>query len=132
MEINSITSMIIEGALKVHSSLGPGLLESAYSACLKHELSKKDCTVLTEVKVPLKYDSIKINTGYRIDFLVNNLVIIELKSVTQIAPIHRLQLLTYLKLNNNQIGLLLNFNVLSMKDGIIRIRNSRYCNKNSG
>lgn len=123
MKINEITSSIIESACKVHSALGPGLLERTYSVCLKHELIKKGHKALSEVGIPVIYDGIAIDVGYRLDLLVEDKVIVELKAVQEVAPIHKVQLLTYLRLSNKPVGLLLNFNVTSMKDGINRIAN---------
>jgi len=124
MNINMLSGEIIDAAMKVHSVLGPGLLESAYEACLKHELSKRGFEVASQIQLPVQYDGIAIDAGYRIDLLVDNAVVIELKAVEKVAPIHEAQLLTYLKLSGKKLGLLLNFNVLHMKDGIKRIANN--------
>lgn len=121
--LNSITGKIIDAAMKVHSALGPGLLESAYEACLKHELSKRGLIVESQVLLPIFYDGVKIDAGYRLDMLVENEIILELKAVEKVIPIHEAQLLSYLKLSNKQVGLLLNFNVLLLKDGITRVVN---------
>lgn len=107
--------------MKVHSALGPGLLESAYQACLAHELRKAGFRVQTEVLLPVIYDGITLDLGYRIDLIVNDLVIVELKSVEKITPIHQAQLLSYLKLSRKNLGLIINFNVLRLKDGIKRM-----------
>ena len=123
INLDSITGIIIDAAMKVHSALGPGLLESAYEACLKYELSKRNLVVESQVILPVFYDGIRIDAGYRIDLLVENEIIIELKAVEKIIPIHEAQLLSYLKLSNKQVGLLLNFNVLHLKDGITRVVN---------
>ena len=123
MEINKITGSIIDSAMKVHTALGPGLLESAYEACLKHELISKNIHVLNQVILPIKYDGIEIEAGYRLDLLVEDEVIVELKAVDKIHPIHEAQLLSYLKLANKKIGLLINFNVPRLKYGIKRIIN---------
>lgn len=123
-EINATSREIVDAAMKVHSALGPGLLESAYEACLKHELSKRGLTVASQVMLPVQYDGVAIDAGYRIDLLVEDAVIIELKAVEKVVPIHEAQLLTYLKLSGKKLGLLLNFNVLHMKDGIKRIANN--------
>ena len=123
MEINKITGSIIDSAMKVHTELGPGLLESAYEACLKHELISKNIHVLNQVILPIKYDGIEIEAGYRLDLLVEDEVIVELKAVDKIHPIHEAQLLSYLKLANKKIGLLINFNVPRLKYGIKRIIN---------
>ena len=123
-EINATSREIVDAAMKVHSALGPGLLESAYEACLKHELSKRGLMVAGQAILPVQYDGIAIDAGYRIDLLVNDAVVVELKAVEKVVPIHEAQLLTYLKLSGKKLGLLLNFNVLHMKDGINRIANN--------
>ncbi|NTV50980.1 MAG: GxxExxY protein [Geobacteraceae bacterium] len=123
-EINATSRDIVDAAMKVHSALGPGLLESAYEACLKHELSKQGLSVASQVVLPVQYDGVAIDAGYRIDLLVNDAVVVELKAVEKVVPIHEAQLLTYLKLSGKKLGLLLNFNVLHMKDGIKRIANN--------
>jgi GxxExxY protein len=123
MEINQITGIIIECACKVHSALGPGLLERPYQECLKHELVKRKLKALTEVTLPVLYDGTTLDIGYRLDLLVEDTVIVEIKVVDQVAPIHKMQLLTYLKLSKKPVGLLLNFNVTSMRNGILRIAN---------
>ncbi len=106
---------------KVHSELGPGLLESTYEVCLEYELLKEGLSVERQKALPVIYDEVKLDAGYRIDLLVNNQVILELKSVDEIAPIHQAQVMTYLKLSGLKLGLLLNFNVKQMKQGIKRI-----------
>jgi GxxExxY protein len=121
MEQNDITYKIIGCVYKVHSELGPGLLESTYEVCLEHELRKEGLKVERQKALPVVYDGIKLDAGYRIDLLVENQIILELKAVDEIAPIHKAQLMTYLKLSELQVGLLLNFNVLDMKKGINRI-----------
>ena len=122
-ELNRITGQIVDAAIKVHTALGPGLLESAYQACLRFELSKRGLKVLSQVELPVVYDGVLIDAGYRIDLLVQDTVIVEIKSVEDIAPIHKAQLLSYLKLSNKQVGLLINFNVTRLKDGITRMVN---------
>jgi GxxExxY protein len=107
--------------LKVHSALGPGLLENAYRGCLAHELRKAGFKVETEVLLPVVYDGVKLDFGYRIDMLVNELVIVELKSVEEISRIHVAQTLSYMKLSRKQLGLIINFNVLHLKDGLRRL-----------
>jgi GxxExxY protein len=124
LNINEISGEIIDAAMKVHSVLGPGLLESAYEACLKHELLKRGLKVVSQVMLPVQYDGVVIDAGYRIDLLVEDSVVIELKAVEKVVPIHEAQLLTYLKLSGMRLGLLLNFNVLHMKDGIKRMANN--------
>ena len=123
MEINEITGFIIDSAMKVHTELGPGLLESAYEACLKYELRSKNIHVLNQVTLPIKYYGIEIEAGYRLDLLVEDEVIVELKAINKIHPIHEAQLLSYLKLANKKVGLLINFNVSRLKYGIKRIIN---------
>jgi len=118
---HEISHAVISAALKVHSALGPGLLESAYEACLAHELRKAGFKVETQIGLPIVYDGIKLDLGYRIDMLVNDLVVVELKSVEEISRIHIAQVLSYMKLSNKQLGLIINFNVLRLKDGIKRL-----------
>ena len=107
--------------MKVHSALGPGLLESTYEACLVHELKKQGLAVLSQVALPVEYDGMTIELGYRIDLLVEATVIVELKAVDKITPVHQAQLLSYLKLGRKKLGLLINFNVEHLKDGIKRV-----------
>jgi GxxExxY protein len=118
---NEVSRYIITAALKVHSALGPGLLESAYEVCLAHELRKAGLKVETQVGLPVIYDGIRLDAGYRIDMLVNDLVVVELKSVEEISRIHLAQVLSYMKLSKKQLGLIINFNVLRLKDGIKRL-----------
>ena len=120
MEENLITEKIIRCAIEVHKQLGAGLLESAYEECLFYELINKGLNVKKQLALPLVYKEIKLDAGYRIDLLVENKVIIEIKSVDAIADIHKAQLMTYMKLANIKLGLLINFNVLRLKDGIVR------------
>lgn len=120
MDPNLITGNIIDSAMKVHSTLGPGLLESAYEACLQHELTKRDMKAESQVLLPVFFDGIIIELGYRVDLLVEDTVIVELKAVEIVHPIHAAQLLSYLKLSGKRLGLLINFNVLHLKDGIQR------------
>lgn len=117
---NIITEKIIGCAIEVHKNLGPGLLESAYEECLFYELQQSGFHVKKQVPLPLVYKNIKLDAGYRIDLLVDNKVIVEIKSIDAIAEIHKAQLMTYMKLADIKIGLLLNFNVTRLKDGIIR------------
>jgi GxxExxY protein len=123
MQLNDITGQIVDAAIKVHSALGPGLLESTYEACLMYELNKRGLVTRNQVPLPVKYEEVIIEVGYRIDLLVGESVIVELKSVDEIAPIHRAQLLSYLKLSGKKVGLLINFNVPLLKDGIVRMVN---------
>jgi GxxExxY protein len=123
MDIEEIGKIIVDSAIKVHQSLGPGLLESAYQVCLAHELSKRGLHVACEVTLPVTYDGVLIEAGYRIDMLVEDCVIIENKVADQVTPVHEAQLLTYLKLKGCWLGYLLNWNNLRMKDGIRRMVN---------
>lgn len=116
-----LTEQIIGAAIEVHKSLGPGLLESAYEECLCHELELRGLKFERQKPIPLKYKGIKLDCGYRIDILVENKVIIELKTVEQIMPVHEAQLLTYLRLANIKVGLIMNFYVPVLKDGIRRM-----------
>jgi GxxExxY protein len=122
-QVNEISGIIVGSAITVHSVLGPGLLESTYRACLAYELRKRRLTVFEEVGLPVVYEGQRLEIGYRIDLLVQDSIIVEIKSVETIAPIHRAQLLSYMKLSGKSLGLLLNFNVALMKDGIVRMRN---------
>ena len=115
-----LASVIVDAAIKVHSALGPGLLESVYEACLFHELRSRGHAVETQVVLPIRYQDITIESGLRLDLRVDGLAIIELKAVEKVLPVHEAQLLTYLKLANLRLGFLLNFNVPLMKDGIVR------------
>ena len=116
-----LTGSILNCAYKVHSALGPGLLESAYEECLRYELDKAGLVVMKQKPMPLIYEEKKLDLGYRIDLFVENKVIIEIKSVDTLNPVHFAQLMTYLKLSKCRIGFLINFNVQSLKDGIKRI-----------
>ncbi|HYT50503.1 MAG TPA: GxxExxY protein [Pyrinomonadaceae bacterium] len=120
MERNEISGAIVDAAMKVHSALGPGLLESAYAACLRHELIKRGLKVASEVPVPVVYDGIKLEAGYKLDLLVEDTVVVELKAIEALAPIHQAQIISYLKLAGKPIGLLINFHSLHLKDGIKR------------
>lgn len=126
MEINDITSIIIEKAIKVHKDLGPGLLESAYKECLVYELLQSGLNIEKEKPLPLVYNDVKLECGYRVDTMVENKVVVEIKAVDALADIHTVQVLTYLKLGNCKIGLLINFNVTLLKDGIKRCINKYY------
>ena len=110
--------------MMVHSKLGPGLLESAYHACVAHELRKRGLALISEMKLPIVYDGIEIDVGYRLDMLVEATVVVELKAITRIVQVHRAQLLSHLRLGGYPIGLLINFNVLRLKHGISRVVNS--------
>jgi GxxExxY protein len=121
--VQEISHAVITAAMRVHSELGPGLLESAYTACLQHELRKAGLKSDAQVGLPVVYDGVKLDLGYRIDLLVEDLVIVELKSVDAIAPVHQAQIISYLKLSGRSLGLLINFNVAHLKDGIRRFVN---------
>jgi GxxExxY protein len=116
-----LTQQIIAAAIEVHKGLGPGLLESAYEECLCHELSMRGLRFQRQVSLPVSYKGVKLDCGYRLDLVVEDKVILELKSVEQVTPLHEAQLLTYLRLSGKKVGLLLNFNTPVMKDGIIRL-----------
>ncbi|HWE06255.1 MAG TPA: GxxExxY protein [Rhizomicrobium sp.] len=120
---NSIGTAIVAGAMTVHSALGPGLLESAYEFCLAHELSKRGLDIRKQVSIPIVYDELSIENGYRIDLLANDLVVVELKAIEAVTPVHRAQLLSYLRLGGFKLGYLLNFNVAHMRDGVMRLVN---------
>jgi len=122
MDINQLTEKIIGCAIEVHKRLGPGLLESAYEECLSYELQSIGLKIDRQVAVPVVYKDIKLECGYRIDILVENTVIIELKSIEAFAPVHEAQILTYLKFAQKTIGLLINFNVTLLKNGLKRYR----------
>ena len=123
MDIEEVGRQIVDAAIQVHRALGPGLLESAYQACLAYELRKRGLRVECEVLLPVRYDGQQIDAGYRIDMLVEGMVIIENKTVERLLPIHQAQLLTYLKLRDCRLGYLLNWNVSLMKQGIKRMVN---------
>ena len=123
MTENEIATAILDAAFKIHRILGPGLLESVYQATLDFELQKRGLEVTQQVGLPVYYEEIKLELGFRVDLIVADKVIIEIKSVEAVAPVHRKQLLTYLRLMNLRLGLLLNFNVELMKNGIQRVVN---------
>ena len=124
MRENDISYAIRGAAFKVHSKLGPGLLESVYETALAYELTQDGYNVKTQIGVPMIYADIKMDVGFRLDIIVNDLVIIEVKSVESLSDVHHKQLLTYLKLSNKKLGLLINFNSSSLKDSITRIVNN--------
>jgi GxxExxY protein len=126
MNIEEIAKEIVDSAIKVHRALGPGLLESAYQCCLTYELRKRKIRVECELILPIIYDGQKIDTGYRMDMIVEGGIIVENKAVDQLLPIHEAQLLTYMKLSSCQIGFLLNWNVKLMKNGIKRMINQPF------
>jgi len=121
MDIEKVFKIVLDCSFKVHSELGPGLLESAYEECLFYELLQSGLNVEKQIPLPLVYKEIKLDAGYRVDLLVEKLVIIEIKSVEVLADIHMAQILTYMKLSGCKLGLLVNFNVLHLKDGIKRV-----------
>ena len=121
MKFDKLSSLVIGCAIEVHKSLGPGLLESTYEQCLAYEMNTLRIPIKLQHPLPVQYKGIRLDCGYRIDMLVDNRIIVELKSVDNILPIHQAQLLTYMKLSNIRIGLLMNFNVIYMKTGIKRM-----------
>ena len=123
MEINKLSKRIIGAAIEVHRILGPGLLESAYEQCLCHELNLQKISFERQKELPVTYKGMKLDCGYRLDIMVENAIILELKSCEKIEPIHKAQLLTYLKLTGISLGLILNFNRATMREGIARIVN---------
>jgi len=124
MDLNKISGVIVDSAMKVHTALGAGLLESTCEICLIHEFRKRRYNVESQLALPVVYDGIKLDAGYRIDLLVENAVIVELKAVERFLPIHEAQLLSYLKLSDKRLGLLINFNVVHLKNGLRRIVNN--------
>lgn len=123
-ELNRLGTLALDCAFRVHTALGPGLLESSYKACLAFELAQAGANVQMEVPVPLVYAGSKLaDVGYRLDILLEDQLILEVKSVEAVIPVHRAQLLSYLRLSNRRLGYVLNFNVISMKDGISRVVN---------
>jgi len=123
MTENEIATMIVDASYKVHKTLGPGLLESVYEAVLAYELERRDAVVSRQQSIPVVYESVRLEEGYRADLVVNGKVIVELKSVEKVVPVHKKQLLTYLKLANIKLGLLINFGDNLIKDGITRVVN---------
>ena len=123
MDTNELSSKIIGAAIEVHKKLGPGLLESVYEECISHELSLRGIAFERQKPLPVVYKGKKLDCGYRLDIVVEKAIIVEMKSCEKIEPIHRAQLLTYLKLSGLNLGLLLNFNTPVMRDGIVRIVN---------
>jgi GxxExxY protein len=116
-----IASSVLDAAFAVHKALGPGLLESTYEVCLTHELEKRGHHVLRQVALPIVYDAVKLEAGYRIDLIVDGVVIVEVKAVESLAPVHEAQVPTYLKLSDRRLGFLINFNVALLKQGIKRM-----------
>ena len=124
MTENELSKIVVNCAYKVHKSLGPGLLESAYEECLFYELNKTDLKIEKQKALPLIYEEVRLEIGYRIDLIIENKLIVEIKSVESLNDVHFAQLLTYLKLTNSKLGLLINFNVVLIKNGIKRIANN--------
>jgi GxxExxY protein len=120
-EMNALTEEVIGACIEVHRALGPGLLESAYYKCLCYELELRTIHFQPEIALPVKYKALRLDSAYRIDLLIENCLVIELKAVEKIIPVHKAQLLTYLRLGNWPVGLLINFNVPVLKDGITRL-----------
>ncbi len=118
--VNQIAQKVVDSAFQVHKALGPGLLESAYEVCLCHELEKHGLKYRSQVILPVSYDGLRLDAGYRLDVLVEEQIIIELKAVERVEPLHKAQLITYLKLSKLRLGFLINFNVELIKSGIIR------------
>jgi GxxExxY protein len=123
MNENQIAAAVVDAAFKIHTTLGPGLLESVYESTLEYELRKRGLSVRRQIGLPVYYEGLKLELGYRVDLIVGDKVIIEIKSIEALAPIHKRQLLTYLRLANMRLGLLINFNVERIKDGIQRVVN---------
>jgi len=121
-ELKALTEQVIGFCIQIHRTLGPGLLESAYAACLSHELIKSGLAFKREEPLPIKYDNVVIDCAYRLDFVIEDVLILELKSVEKLERIHQAQVLTYLKLSGLPIALLINFNVPMLKDGMVRLR----------
>jgi GxxExxY protein len=124
MYLNQVTEKIIGAAIEIHKTLGPGLLESAYEECLCYELSRAGLHFQRQVDLPVLYKEVRLDCGYRLDLIVEDVVIVELKTVECLLPIHEAQLLTYLKMKNLRVGLLINFNIPVLKDGIKRMVNN--------
>lgn len=124
MTENELSKIVVDCMFKVHKNLGPGLLESAYEECLFYELSKTDLLIERQKPLPLFYETIKMEIGYRLDFLVENKLVVEVKAVEALNDVHKAQVITYLKLSGCKLGLLVNFNVVLVKDGIKRIVNN--------
>lgn len=120
-EVEALATSAVDAGFRVHAALGPGLLESAYEHCLAYELERRGCVVRRQVALPLVYETVKLDAGYRIDLLVAGAIVIEVKSVEALAPIHQAQLLTYLKLSGCRLGFLMNFNVPLFKQGLKRM-----------
>lgn len=123
MQINDVSGQVVDGAIRVHSILGPGLLERPYLVCLAHELGKRGLRVQAEIPMSVRYDGVELDLAYRLDLLVEDCVVVEIKAVAKLLPVHHAQLLSQLKLSDRRVGLLINFNVALLKDGIVRMVN---------
>lgn len=123
MHFNEISGAVVDSGMKVHSALGPGLLDSVYEACLAYELNQRGFRTASQLPLPVIYRGVRIDLGFRLDILVENLIVVEIKAVDAITPVHQAQLLTYLKLSHKHVGLLMNFNVVHLRDGIRRMVN---------
>ena len=123
MKPNEASQIVIGAAMRVHTALGAGILESAYDACLFHELTKAGLHFEHQVTLPIVYEGVQLATAYRVDYIVENCLVLELKCVERVLPVHRAQLLSYLRLSGHKLGLLLNFNVAHMRDGVHRVIN---------
>ena len=122
--INECSGHVVDAGMRVHSRLGPGLLESVYENCLAYELRKKGFDVLQQLEVPLQYDEVTLDVGFRMDLLVSDLVVVEVKAVARLNQVHEAALLTYLRLSDHRVGLLMNFNELHLRDGLKRLVNA--------
>lgn len=124
MNENELSRIIVDAAFKIHTTLGPGLLESVYETILAHELQNRGCSVVTQQAIPVVYEEVKLDLGFRADLIVNRKVVVEVKSVEAVAPVHAKQLRTYLRLMDMRLGIMINFNVNLIKDGITRVVNN--------
>ena len=120
-EVERVAQVVVDAGLKVHKALGPGLLESAYEHCLAYELGARGVSLRRQAALPIRYDGVQLDAGYRLDLVVENAIIVEIKSVDGLTPLHQAQLLTYLKLSGCRLGLLMNFNVPLFKQGLTRL-----------
>ncbi len=120
-EIDELAATIVDAAFKVHSALGPGLLESVYEACLMHELAQRGIAFQSQVPIPIVYGGLRLTAGLRLDLLIEETIVVEIKEIEELLPVHHAQLLTYLKLSGKRLGFLINFNVAKIKDGIKRV-----------
>ena len=123
MDFEAVAREIVDSAIRVHTRVGPGMLESAYEACMEYELGRRSLAVKKQVPVPLRYDDFLLDVGFRLDLLIEDAVVVELKTVQQLLPIHTSQLLSYLRAGDYRLGFLLNFNTVHMRDGIKRVVN---------